>query len=936
MTGEVLITGSQSGTAGTGGNNLSNLLDKNSRTWWQTVASNPWAAQDAGVPINLTRVRLDALGAWEDAALGSAIYASNTPFPAGGPLGGASGVSFVQGTFKDQSTVASSISQAFGSNNVAGNCILVGIWTSNPSTYITVPSPPTDTRGNTYVLVRGPVQVISTGSPFTTETAYVYVAMNIAAGANTVSATFSASAPYSEIAIAEYSGVGTASVVDTSGSGTSQGGPTVSASVTTTYAADVLVSYGFSSGGTVTQPSGFTNRITFTFNSWFSDNLAVATPSTYLKTWTSAGTGPADNLFAILVALKAPSVTVTGTNILNLSNRLIPGTLLNEFPVSPGVAYRYYALQCATNNGRIANLDFIGQWASGISAQPVSPTISPPGGAFEYSILVTASTITSGVQLYYTLDGSTPTTASTLYSGAFPVTATSTLKVVAYDAATASYSRVSSARFHVGSGQAIISAEIELPDSNRGYRVWASDPWIFKDPVSGWWYMYGTNLDTPGVYSTGYLDMNVYRSADLKNWQYRGNFIPVSAGQLLGSQTFIQRPAVVYNAANNNYVMWCLGWTPGPTTLNVNVSSSPEGPYTYVVGYSSVNGVSQLGDGTLFKDVDNSAYVIIGNSNTTLTITKLSADYKSITATYQNYSMSSVFGGPIEAPHMFLRNGVYYLLYSGVTGWQANLNGYATSSSPMGTWTVQSSPFQPFAGGVAGTYTDNTISFNTQNLGAISIPGRDDGSGFGAFFYMGDAWNTGLPPATQTSPTASMDTYTLVMLPVSFSGSAMRISWNPNWSFEQVFATVSGAPSAPSGLKVSAGNATWTNNETTPVRIYLDMAPTSQFLNVSSMVVPDGATSVSNVPAANFYRVRSVNASGSSTSAYVAVGSGPLDGLNPPFMPITFPPGPPTATVGVYEDGPGLFVNPSNSTSPVRYNGQTQTSTINIRIPRPV
>ncbi len=48
---------------------------------------------------------------------------------------------------------------------------------------------------------------------------------------------------------------------------------------------------------------------------------------------------------------------------------------------------------------------------------------------------------------------------------------------------------------------------------------------------------------------------------------------------------------------------------------------------------------------------------------------------------------------------------------------------------------------------------------------------------------------------------------------------------------------------------------------------------------------------------------------------------------NPPFMPPKFTPGPPTALN--WEDGPGLFVNPANSTQAVRYNGQDQTLHIN-------
>jgi hypothetical protein len=52
-------------------------------------------------------------------------------------------------------------------------------------------------------------------------------------------------------------------------------------------------------------------------------------------------------------------------------------------------------------------------------------------------------------------------------------------------------------------------------------------------------------------------------------------------------------------------------------------------------------------------------------------------------------------------------------------------------------------------------------------------------------------------------------------------------------------------------------------------------------------------------------------------------------------MPVRFPPGPPTAQTGVWEDGPGIFQNPANSGPPVRYTGQDQTGIINTATPYP-
>lgn len=55
---------------------------------------------------------------------------------------------------------------------------------------------------------------------------------------------------------------------------------------------------------------------------------------------------------------------------------------------------------------------------------------------------------------------------------------------------------------------------------------------------------------------------------------------------------------------------------------------------------------------------------------------------------------------------------------------------------------------------------------------------------------------------------------------------------------------------------------------------------------------------------------------------------------NNPFMPMKFPSGP-KPTQLVWEDGPGQYVNPSNTGAPVRYNGQDQTFFINVANPQP-
>ena len=57
-----------------------------------------------------------------------------------------------------------------------------------------------------------------------------------------------------------------------------------------------------------------------------------------------------------------------------------------------------------------------------------TPTISPNGGSFTGSVSATLQTATSGASIYYTTNGSTPTQASTLYTGAMTLTSSAVVK----------------------------------------------------------------------------------------------------------------------------------------------------------------------------------------------------------------------------------------------------------------------------------------------------------------------------------------------------------------------------------------------------------------------------------------------------------------------------------------------------------------------------
>jgi Chitobiase/beta-hexosaminidase C-terminal domain len=66
-----------------------------------------------------------------------------------------------------------------------------------------------------------------------------------------------------------------------------------------------------------------------------------------------------------------------------------------------------------------------------IQSSVATPTFSPPGGAYTSAQPVTISDATSGATIYYTTNGSTPTTSSTAYTGPIAVSSTETLEAMA-------------------------------------------------------------------------------------------------------------------------------------------------------------------------------------------------------------------------------------------------------------------------------------------------------------------------------------------------------------------------------------------------------------------------------------------------------------------------------------------------------------------------
>ncbi|EKE20317.1 MAG: hypothetical protein ACD_8C00021G0002 [uncultured bacterium] len=111
-----------------------------------------------------------------------------------------------------------------------------------------------------------------------------------------------------------------------------------------------------------------------------------------------------------------------------------------------------------TTNAITANCTVSATFAS-TENQVVAPTTSPAAGTYSSAQSVTLSSTTDGDTIYYTTDGSTPTTSSALYSGAISISSTTTLKAIAVKSGMTD-STVMSSLFTIstGTGVANVSA----------------------------------------------------------------------------------------------------------------------------------------------------------------------------------------------------------------------------------------------------------------------------------------------------------------------------------------------------------------------------------------------------------------------------------------------------------------------------------------------
>ena len=273
----------------------------------------------------------------------------------------------------------------------------------------------------------------------------------------------------------------------------------------------------------------------------------------------------------------------------------------------------------------------------------------------------------------------------------------------------------------------------------------------------GTYYWFGQNLEgkTYGesVRRVDAIGISCYASTDLYNWTNKGVVLPaVRHHPDLGPSGVLERPKVIYNDRTGQFVMWLhidhADYTYART--GVAVAASATGPYRFIKSFAPAGHDSR--DMTVFQDGAEAYLLFSSEWNKTLKIAALSEDGLNVTEPVTRHFIDQ----SREAPAVFKRQGLYYLITSGCTGWASNEAQYAVTDTVQGAWEIRGSPCRG---------PDAEKTFEAQVTFVLQVADRDD-----AFIVMMDRWNKD-----------DLTNSRYVWLPAKFHGDKLVIDWLESW-----------------------------------------------------------------------------------------------------------------------------------------------------------
>ena len=339
--------------------------------------------------------------------------------------------------------------------------------------------------------------------------------------------------------------------------------------------------------------------------------------------------------------------------------------------------------------------------------QASAPTISPAGGTYTAAQTVTLTDNTSGATIYYTTNGTTPTTSSTKYTGAITVSATETIEAIAV-ASGLNNSPVSSATFTIvapgtginypqgfaaSAGQIVLNGNAQLDDS----RLQLTDGG--QNEASSAWYVTPVNVQAFTTDFTFQLSNPVADGMTFAIQNNNNTIVGASAGNL-GYGYIPKSIAIKFDLFNNQ--------GEGSDSTGLYTNGTP--PMVPAIDMTS-SGVNLHSDDTM------AVHVVYDGTTLTMTITD--------NVTGASFSNSWAINIPTT-----VGGNTAYVGFTGGTG-------YSSSSQKILTWSFNNNPVLPTPtfSPAAGTYT-------TAQSVTIS-----DGSSGAAIYYT----TNGTTPTTSST-----------------------------------------------------------------------------------------------------------------------------------------------------------------------------------------
>lgn len=273
----------------------------------------------------------------------------------------------------------------------------------------------------------------------------------------------------------------------------------------------------------------------------------------------------------------------------------------------------------------------------------------------------------------------------------------------------------------------------------------------------GVFYWYGENKgmdNCPNEYRVDVIGVSCYSSKDLVKWRYEGLVFESDTDNPdspIHTSKVMERPKVIYNEKNNNFVLWMHIDTADYTYagIGVAVADKPTGPFR-LINVKQPNRQDSR-DMTVFKDGDGVAYLVHSKDwNATINIARLNEDYTDVDGFYTSVMVEQYR----EAPALFYHKGMYFMITSGCTGWHANPALFSRSEFLMGQWRLIDNPCR---GEKMSTTFDGQSAYVFENNGR--------------FFLMLDHW---IPANLKKSG------YSILPIEIT-SDNNILISWHDEW-----------------------------------------------------------------------------------------------------------------------------------------------------------